>query len=399
MIETVLTPWRMKWYSRGALLALAVAFVVILVTGSGTTTLTGRIGGDYPAFYTAGQIIADGKADTLYSLSQQRAYQKEFVGEDSGVLPFAYPPHFALVYAPLSQLPFRISYAVHTLAMVAALALACLLIQRLYPQLIASPYLLFFVAFTAYPIFRAVFGGQNTALSILLIVLCWYHVLHNKHYQAGIFLGLLLFKPQFALPLAGLFFLSGRWRVWVSGAATGIVLFAVSSVLMGPAWFVDWFELIGTFSGADVRFNFAELVSWQGFSQAVMGAGDGVAVALGWGLSVATVIAVSWVWYAGGQKADFNAQLALAVPCILLVSPHTLYYDGGILLIAVVVLLNKLGRLNANLILVVWAAGLLQLLSPRLGVSLSFIPVAVTLVAALVYLWSSGVKSREAQPG
>ena len=137
MIETVLTPWRMKWYSRGALLALAVALVVILVTGSGTTTMTGRIGGDYPAFYTAGQMIADGKADTLYSLSQQRAYQKVFVGEDSGVLPFAYPPHFALVYAPLSQLPFRISYAVHTLAMVAALALACLLIQRLYPQLIA----------------------------------------------------------------------------------------------------------------------------------------------------------------------------------------------------------------------------------------------------------------------
>ena len=162
---------------------------------------------------------------------------------------------------------------------------------------------------------------------------------------------------------------------------------------MGPAWFVDWFELIG-----NVRFNFAELVVARFFSS-VMGAGDGVAVALGWGLSVATVIAVSWVWYAGGQKADFNAQLALAVPCILLVSPHTLYYDGGILLIAVVVLLNKLGRLNANLILVVWAAGLLQLLSPRLGVSLSFIPVAVTLVAALVYLWSSGVKSREAQPG
>ncbi|MDH3738614.1 MAG: hypothetical protein OER92_05420, partial [Alphaproteobacteria bacterium] len=66
MIQTVLTPWRVKWYSRGALFALAVAFVVILVSGSGTDTLTGRVGGDYPAFYTAGQIIADGQAETLY---------------------------------------------------------------------------------------------------------------------------------------------------------------------------------------------------------------------------------------------------------------------------------------------------------------------------------------------
>ncbi|MFB3102321.1 MAG: glycosyltransferase family 87 protein, partial [Alphaproteobacteria bacterium] len=373
MLETILTPWRVKWYSRGALFALAVAFVVILVSGSGTTTLTGRIGGDYPAFYSAGQIIADGEAENLYSLRTQREYQQELIGDQSGVLAFAYPPHFALFYAPLSELPFRVSYAVHTLAMVAALALACLLIQRIYPNLIAKPELLFFLAFTAYPIFRSVIGGQNTALSILLIVLCWYKVLHNKHYQAGIYLGLLLFKPQFALPLAGLFLLSGRWRVWVSAGATGIVLIALNSALLGPGWFADWFDIVRTFSRFDVQVNFAELVSWQGFIQAVVGQGNSFAVALGWGLSGATILAISWVWFAGGRTADFNSQLALASICIVLISPHTLYYDSGIVLIAVVVLLNRFGRLKVNLILGVWAAGILQLLSPALGVSLSFI--------------------------
>ncbi len=399
MLETILTPWRVKWYSRGALFALAVAFVVILVSGSGTTTLTGRIGGDYPAFYSAGKIIADGEAENLYSLRTQREYQQELIGDQSGVLAFAYPPHFALFYAPLSELPFRVSYAVHTLAMVAALALACLLIQRIYPNLIAKPELLFFLAFTAYPIFRSVIGGQNTALSILLIVLCWYKVLHNKHYQAGIYLGLLLFKPQFAVPLAGLFLLSGRWRVWVSAGATGIVLIALNSALLGPGWFADWFDIVRTFSRFDVQVNFAELVSWQGFIQAVVGQGNGFAVALGWGLSGATILAISWVWFAGGRTADFNAQLALASICIVLISPHTLYYDSGIVLIAVVVLLNRFGRLNANLILGVWAAGILQLLSPALGVSLSFIPVVLLLVAATYYLWSSGVRDGEAQPG
>ena len=37
---------------------------------------------------------------------------------------FAYPPHFALAYAPLAELPFRASYVVHTLLMAAALTLA-----------------------------------------------------------------------------------------------------------------------------------------------------------------------------------------------------------------------------------------------------------------------------------
>ena len=223
-------------------------------------------------------------------------------------------------------------------------------------------------------------GAQNTALSILLIVLCWYNVLHNKHYQAGIFLGLLFFKPQFALPLAGLFFLSGRWRVWVSAGATAIVLFGLSTALMGPAWFVDWFDLARTFSRLDVQVNFGELVSWQGFLQAILGEGNRVAVALGWGFAAATVLAISWVWYAGGRKADFSAQLALASVCIVLISPHTLYYDSGIVLIAVVVLLNRLGRLDRNLILGVWAAGLLQLLSSALAVSLSFLPLVLLLL-------------------
>lgn len=399
LLASVLTPWRVKWYSRGSLFALAVAFLVILVTTTGTATITGgQLGGDYPEFYSAGRIIAEGEAKQLYALDKQREYQKELLGVPGAVIPFVYPPHFALVYVPLSKLPFRVSYAVHALAMVAALALACLLIQRIYPNLIASPYLLFFLALTAYPIFRSVIGGQNTALSILLIVLCWYKVLHNKHYQAGLYLGLLLFKPQFAVPLAGLFFLSGRWRVWLSAGATGIVLFGVNSALLGPAWFVDWFDIIAAFLGADARTNFGELVSWQGFLQAVMGPGNSIAMALGWGLSAATILAISWVWYAGGRQADFSAQLALASICIVLISPHTLYYDSGIVLIAVVVLLARLGRLNANVILGVWAAGLPQLLSPSLGFSLSFVPVVVMLGFAVFYLWSSGVKKTGVQP-
>ena len=397
MLDQILTPWRTKWYSRGALIALAGVFLVFLVSGSGTTSLTGRVGGDYPAFYAAGQIIADGKADSLYSPVQQRDYQKPLIGGESGVLLFAYPPHFALAYVPLSQLPFRISYAVHTLLMVAALALACVLIRRIYPKLIAKPELLFFLALTAYPILRSIMGAQNTALSLLLIVAVWYKVLHNKHFQAGVFLGLLFFKPQFALPLSGLFFLSGRWRVWVSAGATAAVLFAASTALIGTGWIADWLELVRTFSSLDVQVNFGELVSWQGFTQALLGHENGFAAGLGWGLSAATVLGISWVWFAGGRKADFSSQLALASVCIVLISPHTLYYDTGIALIAVVVVLSRMSQASPGIILGVWAAGLLQLLSPAAGVSLAFVPMVLILGVAIAYLWSSSVKTTEAQ--
>ncbi len=217
--------------------------------------------------------------------------------------------------------------------MVAALALACVLIQRIYPKLIERPFLLFFLALTAYPIFRGVLGGQNTGLSILLIVLCWSNVLHNKHYQAGIFLGLLFFKPQFAAALTGLFLLSGRWRVWASAGATVIVLFAVNAALLGPDWLIDWFDGVRNQFLYDGQFDFAALISWF-----------------------------------------------------------------GIALIAVVVLLSRLDRLNPNLLLAVWAAGLVELLSVTLGFSPSFIPLVLILAMAARYLWTSSTKNAEALP-
>ena len=397
-LGSVLTPWRLKWYSRGAVLAIAVAFLVVVMTGSGNTTLTGRIGGDYRAFYAAGEIVAEGEVENLYSLQTQFDHQRKLLLEPKEFLVFAYPPHFALAYAPLAELPFRVSYIVHTLIMVAALALACVLIQRMYPKLIESPFLLFFLALTAYPILRSVFGGQNTALTILLIVLCWYNVLHNRHYQAGIYLGLLFFKPQFAVPLAGLFFLSGRWRVWMSAGATGIVLFAVNWALLGPDWFVDWIDGARSQFLLDGRISYTAMVSWLGAAHGLFGANPDVANVIGWTLSVLTILAISWVWYRGGQKADFSAQLALAALCLPLISPHTAYYDTGIALIAVVVLLSRLGGLNLGLIVAVWAAGALELLAPIAGFSLSSLPLIVILGIATKHLWSDGSKTAQVAP-
>ena len=96
--------------------------------------------------------------------------------------------------------------------MAAALALACGLLQRMYPQAIGSANIMFALALTSFPFFWSVFNGQNTTLSLLLIVACFYNMMNGRNILAGIFLGLLFFKPQFAFPLAGLFLLSGRWQ-------------------------------------------------------------------------------------------------------------------------------------------------------------------------------------------
>ena len=92
-------------------------------------------GGDFPAFYGAARIVADGEIADLYDVEVQTEAQADLWGpDDPGVLYFAYPPHVAAAYGPLASLSYPVAYALHTLMMsafvLAALALAKPLLAR-----------------------------------------------------------------------------------------------------------------------------------------------------------------------------------------------------------------------------------------------------------------------------
>ena len=120
---------RVLLYSRAALLAVVAAFTISVIGATGADTVSGRLGGDFPAFYAAGSIVADGDWNELYSADRQVEAQSALFPEaDGSYLYFAYPPHVAPLYRPLAALDYRLAYAVHTVAMVAALLVALSLI-------------------------------------------------------------------------------------------------------------------------------------------------------------------------------------------------------------------------------------------------------------------------------
>ncbi|MEM7142160.1 MAG: hypothetical protein AAF548_14145 [Actinomycetota bacterium] len=79
---------RLTLYPKALLAALAVAFVIVLASGSGSDTASGRVGGDFPAFYSAGSIVADGDIDDLWDLEVQRAAQADLLGDEDGFIMF-----------------------------------------------------------------------------------------------------------------------------------------------------------------------------------------------------------------------------------------------------------------------------------------------------------------------
>lgn len=391
-MQGFLTPWRIKWYSRSLLLAIGISFIIAVLGGKDDSTLTGRLGGDYPAFYGAGRILVEGDWENLYSPTRQHAIQENlFPQEKSAFLAFSYPPFVALAYYPLSLFSYRASYIIHTLLMVSALIFTIQLIRPFNPLIDRYPLSALALSLSFYPLFRAITGGQNIAITLLLIVSSWRMVLANREWLAGMILGLLLFKPQFAIPLMGLLVLSGRWRVGLGSVFTAIMLYSLGSWVSGPLWMVSWSKFAWWFAQTEVVVNSKNSVSWLGFLRAVGGAPNQLVLALGYGLICLTAIGCSLIWIRGGRRADLTAQLGITMPALVLIPFHVMYYDISLLLFSYTAMISLNNEKIWPIIGVIWLFSFSQIASNMIGFSPLFMVVVFTAILVVKSLGRSAI--------
>ena len=121
-MHDALTEERLRLYPRALLGALGGA-VGFAVARAGLGDPQGRLGGDFPSFHAAGELVASGRGASLYDLAAQQAAQARYL-PDGDWLPFPYPPPLAAAHALLAPLPYGLAFAVHTALMIGALALA-----------------------------------------------------------------------------------------------------------------------------------------------------------------------------------------------------------------------------------------------------------------------------------
>jgi hypothetical protein len=339
------------------LFALGAAFVFVIVAGSGSSTATGRVGGDFPAFYSAGSIVADGDIDRLYDLDVQAAAQTELLGDEDGFIMYPYAPHVAAAYAPLSELPYRSAYLVHTVLMVSALIGALWLIRPMVPLVDRWFGAVVAGAMTAYPVFVGVLGGQNTAASLLLLAATWRAWHEDRDGWAGLALALLLFRPQYAIPLIGLALLDRRWRTVATASVGGAMVWVANAALVGPAWITVWYDGVRPLLEADAEINAANEIAPIGVLVAAFGEST-LAIGVGGLVSVAAGVGLMVLWWR--RPVDLTSRMAITTAALTLLGPHAIYYDSALLVFAVLVLLDR-NRLSPVATAAIWAAGLVHL--------------------------------------
>lgn len=322
-----------KRLSVALLVALALSLLLTLLSGSGADTGAGRLGGDYPAFYAAGRIAADDGLEHVNDLDHLEAAQVDLfpADEDEGFLTWAYPPHVALVYRPLAALPYRASYAVHTALMVAAFVGALLLARPLLPWLRSAALPAAAAGLAFYPMFRGVGSGQNTALTLLLLVLAWRASATGRDGWAGVALGLLLYKPQFAAIALAVWVIGGRWRALPTFAGVGAATWAITAAFAGTGWVGAYLDDLDAYRATE-DVNAANHVALTEVAEAV-----GLPTAVGAAAALVVGLLVARRWWRNRSLDDAGEGLALGVavlaPALLLCALHAVFYDEGLVLL------------------------------------------------------------------
>ncbi|MEJ1297192.1 MAG: glycosyltransferase family 87 protein [Candidatus Sedimenticola sp. (ex Thyasira tokunagai)] len=370
-----LSPWLLYRLPYAVIAGVLIGFLVTLFTVEGATTLVGRLGGDYPAFYGAGRIIATGDWENLYDLGRQAGEQKPLLGAGQ-VLYFAYPPFAALPFGLLAELEYRWSYLLYTLILFASLLLATHLLRSLSSYVKAHYWPVVGWMLLFYPLLKAVGGGQNSAITLLLLIGSWWGVTHGRPYLSGLLIGLLLYKPHFALPMMLLFLIAGHWRVAAASVATALCLYGISAWMMGGDWLFQWSEQVLRFAAEDAGANAFQNISWYGLLAGLFGVGISVTIA-GIACSVMTFIYLGWKWWQL-RDGDMDLRMALAAPGVVLITPHTMFYDGSLILISLVVLIDRCAPHMGLRMLLVFLAGIGHYFAPAIGFSTVFFAVLAT---------------------
>ena len=325
---------RGDWLHRARILAFARVLVVLQIVGL-VLMILGTHGAfvrlekptttDFVSFYAAGSLAIQGTPELAYDQAAHFAREQAVTAVGIGYQYFFYPPVFLLLSAPLSLLPYLVSFV---LFQVLTLGFFLFVLRAIMGNAGRG----WTVAALAFPpVFWTLGLGQNSFLTAGLMGLGML-LLPARPFLAGLALGALCYKPHFGilLPLA---FLAGRqWWAIAGAAAAASGLSLVSMLIFGLGTWQAYLAAIQTsravyesgtieFFGMATPFGGALLL---GLSPAQAHGVQILALAL-------TAVAVIRIWWGG---ASLEVRAASVAAGTLLAVHLALVYDVLLLLLA-----------------------------------------------------------------
>jgi arabinofuranan 3-O-arabinosyltransferase len=365
---------------------LIASYVALLaqgyVTGEWLADAQGRyLGLDFISFYTASVQLRDGAADVAYDWTRFEALERSLFGDLSGTYGWHYAPTLLVAIAPLAFLPYPAAFLVWNFSTLAAYGAAiAATVRRRLAWLCAIAFPAAFLNFSV---------GQSGAATAALVAGALASA-ERRPALAGMFLGLLTYKPQFGILFPFVLVAGGHWRMIASAAVTTMALVAVTSAVLGASAWTAFFanaRVISEAVLADGRVGPGKLQTLFGLMR---DAGFDlqtcfVVQALG---TVTVIVLLMALWRR--STIPYTLKAAALACSVLFATPYAYIYDHTVLAVGLAFLVRHglETRLDPLDLCGIAAVVILILLFPfvRAPVGLAAQFVAVGLVARRIFL-------------
>ncbi len=256
------------------------------------------------------------------------------------VLPFPYPPWYALSMLWVALLPIELAARIWFGLNLIMLLLSTWLVTDGWPAVrrLGS----FFFAILFAPVLGSLFVGQYTYPILLGAALLTYALRHERVILTALAAALLTFKPHLGA-LILLIMMTYLWlrndpfgrKALIAVAITGLLLFAVG-FLASPLWPLEYFHSLTGFK------DVSQCHQCNSASMALAGlVGGGLHRAV-WFAAVFLILLAGWLTWKWRRLARRTSWLVSAAVLItLVISPYLQNYDYILLLIPFFVLAGK----------------------------------------------------------
>ena len=329
-----------------------------------------------------------GAPATPYRTEDFAALQAVYIGAGH-YFAFFYPPTFLLMLLPLGLLGGVAAYWIFQLAAALAAGWACRRIMRHWHG--------FLLAAALPTSFNTYFYGQNSLLAAAFLGAGLVMLAEKRHILAGVFIGLMTFKPQLGVLIPFALIAGGYWRTFLAAAVTTVLLAALSWFVFGTGTWEAFFAQAG-FAQKTLNLGLVDLhkmISVYAAARQV-----GAPIQLAYGLQALTAFAaLVTVWLSWRSRAPFAAKAIVLVTAGLLATPFALSYDLALLAVALAFLLrfgqtDSLPSWSATLALVV----VLMAAGTRIAGEVGFPFLGPILLTITIWIgWRCAIETKETE--
>ncbi len=309
-----------------ALMVMVIGARIVYYTGY-LPDLGGNGVSDFDLFYVVAKAIGGGELAKAYSIQSLMDLMQKYSAFREPI-PWAYPPPFNLVLAPLGLMPIAAAYA---LFLGCTFAAWLLVLKRLAGQALILPMVMTFPG-----VFVELSAGQNGFLTAFLLGLAALWMLENRS-RAGVPLGLMVIKPHLAVTLGLAALLKRRWRVIALAAVSALLLCGLATLAFGTEIWQAYRAAVKENVGFLEKgyFPTARMVTAYAVMQSLnLGALAFPAQTL---VTVLVLLANLHI----GLKKDLRSALGFALVTAPMISPYAYDYDTPIVTIGLALVIGR----------------------------------------------------------